>query len=308
MSAVARIMVARGVPVSGTDVKDLPVMRDLSLAGARIAVGYDAGNLGNAQTVVAGSAIRADNPELVAAREAGLPVLHRSEALAATMAGHRVVTVAGTHGKSTTTSMVTVLLQEAGLDPSFAIGANVPALGVNAAHGRSDIFVAEADESDGSFLNYRPLIAVVTNVEADHLGPLRDRRKPSSLPLIVHRAAACPWRAAGLCRRRRSPGPGRAHPASTGTTRVSTLRHFPDDADVQLHDGGPGDVRLSPAAVSPLELQVPGTAQRAERRRRLRRRPRTRGGTRRRGSGAGATSPARPAASNSRARPGRAGL
>src|SRR5688572_27395422 len=160
MSAVARIMVARGVPVSGSDAKDLPVMADLAAAGARIAVGYDAANMADAQTVVAGSAIRADNPEVMAAREAGVPVLHRSEALAATMGEDVVVTVAGTHGKSTTTSMVAVLLQGAGLDPSFAIGANVPALGVNAASGTSGIFVAEADESDGSFLNYRPSIAV----------------------------------------------------------------------------------------------------------------------------------------------------
>ncbi len=169
MSAVARIMVARGVPVSGSDAKALPVMTDLAAAGARIAVGYAAENLGDAQTVVAGSAIRPDNPELAAARAAGLTVLHRSEALAATMADDTVVAVAGTHGKSTTTSMITVLLQGAGLHPSFAIGANVPALGVNAAHGSSGIFVAEADESDGSFLNYRPTIAVVTNVEPDHL-------------------------------------------------------------------------------------------------------------------------------------------
>lgn len=169
MSAVARIMVARGVPVTGSDAKDLPVMADLAAAGAGISVGYAAGNLGTAQTVVAGSAIRADNPELKAAHAAGLPVLHRSEALAATMAEDRAVTVAGTHGKSTTTSMIAVLLQGAGLDPSFAIGANVPALGVNAASGTSDVFVAEADESDGSFLNYRPQIAVVTNVEPDHL-------------------------------------------------------------------------------------------------------------------------------------------
>lgn len=169
MSAVARIMVARGVAVSGSDAKDLPVMRDLEAQGARIAVGYDAANLGDARTVVAGSAIRADNPELLAAREAGLPVLHRSQALAALMGQDRVVTVAGTHGKTTTTSMITVLLKGIGLDPSYAIGAAVPALGVNAASGADDVFVAEADESDGSFLNYAPRIAVVTNVEADHL-------------------------------------------------------------------------------------------------------------------------------------------
>ncbi len=257
MSAVARIMVSRGVPVSGTDVKDLPVMRDLSLAGARIAVGYDAGNLGNAQTVVAGSAIRADNPELVAAREAKLPVLHRSEALAATMAGHRVVTVAGTHGKSTTTSMVAVLLKEAGLDPSFAIGANVPALGVNAAHGGSDIFVAEADESDGSFLNYRPLIAVVTNVEADHL----DHYGTPEAVFASFDAFAALLPADGVLLACADDAGARAlaeRTASTGTTRVLTYGTS-GDADVQLHDGGPGDVSVALAGdVHRLELQVPG--------------------------------------------------
>ena len=257
MSAVARIMVSRGVPVSGTDVKDLPVMRDLSLAGARIAVGYDAGNLGNAQTVVAGSAIRADNPELVAAREAGLPVLHRSEALAATMAGHRVVTVAGTHGKSTTTSMVAVLLKEAGLDPSFAIGANVPALGVNAAHGGSDIFVAEADESDGSFLNYRPLIAVVTNVEADHL----DHYGTPEAVFASFDAFAALLPADGVLLACADDAGARAlaeRTASTGTTRVLTYGTS-GDADVQLHDGGPGDVSVALGGdVHTLELQVPG--------------------------------------------------
>jgi len=257
MSAVARIMVSRGVPVSGTDVKDFPVMRDLSSAGARIAVGYDAGNLGDAQTVVAGSAIRADNPELVAARDAGLPVLHRSEALAATMAGHRVVTVAGTHGKSTTTSMVAVLLKEAGLDPSFAIGANVPALGVNAAHGASDIFVAEADESDGSFLNYRPLIAVVTNVEADHL----DHYGTPEAVFASFDAFAALLPADGVLLACADDAGARAlaeRTASQGTTRVLTYGTS-DNADIRLHDGGPGDVSVAyNGDVNKLELQVPG--------------------------------------------------
>ena len=257
MSAVARIMVSRGVPVSGTDVKDLPVMRDLSSAGARIAVGYDAGNLGDAQTVVAGSAIRADNPELLAARDAGLPVLHRSEALAATMAGHRVVTVAGTHGKSTTTSMVAVLLKEAGLDPSFAIGANVPALGVNAAHGASDIFVAEADESDGSFLNYRPLIAVVTNVEADHL----DHYGTPEAVFASFDAFAALLPADGVLLACADDAGARAlaeRTASQGTTRVLTYGTS-DNADIRLHDGGPGDVSVAyNGDVNKLELQVPG--------------------------------------------------
>ncbi|MEZ2388724.1 UDP-N-acetylmuramate--L-alanine ligase [bacterium RCC_150] len=257
MSAVARIMVARGVPVSGSDAKDLPVMKDLQDAGARIHVGYAAENLGDARTVVAGSAIRSDNPELEAAREAGLPVLHRSEALAATMGTDRVVTVAGTHGKSTTTSMVAVLLKEAGLDPSFAIGANVPALGVNAAHGSSDIFVAEADESDGSFLNYRPLIAVVTNVEADHL----DYYGTPEAVYASFDSFAALLPAHGVLFACADDDGARALAARTraaGTTRVVSYGTA-QDADIRLHDGGPGDVRIAAyGAQYPLNLQVPG--------------------------------------------------
>lgn len=257
MSAVARIMVARGLPVSGSDAKDLPVMADLAAAGARIAVGYAAANLGQAQTVVAGSAIRADNPELEAARAAGLPVLHRSEALAATMADDQVVTVAGTHGKSTTTSMITVLLQGVGMDPSFAIGANVPALGVNAAHGTSKVFIAEADESDGSFLNYRPQIAVVTNVEPDHLDHYGtaeavyeafDRFTALLPPDGVLVACADDDGALALSRRT----------LERGNTRV-VLYGTSDNAGLKLHDGGPGNVWLStPSGRFALELQVPG--------------------------------------------------
>ena len=257
MSAVARIMVARGVAVSGSDAKDLPVMAELAAAGARIGVGYAAANLGDAQTVVAGSAIRADNPELVAARAAGLPVLHRSEALAATMGDDLVVTVAGTHGKSTTTSMITVLLQGAGMDPSFAIGANVPALGVNAAHGTAGVFVAEADESDGSFLNYRPKIAVVTNVEPDHLDHYGTAeavyesfdRFTALLPADgVLIACADDAGAAALAERT----------LARGNTRV-VLYGTSAGSDLLLHDGGPGDVAVSsPAGRFALDLQVPG--------------------------------------------------
>jgi UDP-N-acetylmuramate--alanine ligase len=257
MSAVARILVARGLPVSGSDAKDLPVMADLAAAGARICVGYDAANLGDAQSVVAGSAIRPDNPELAAARAAGLPVLHRSEALAAAMAQDTAVTVAGTHGKSTTTSMITVLLQGAGLDPSFAIGANVPALGVNAASGSSPVFVAEADESDGSFLNYRPQIAVVTNVEPDHLDYYGTAeavyasfdRFTALLPADgVLVACADDAGARALAQRT----------LERGNTRV-VLYGTGDDAQVVLHDGGPGDVAITtPAGRFPLELHVPG--------------------------------------------------
>lgn len=169
VSAVARLMVARGLNVSGTDAKDLPVLHDLREAGARINVGYAAGNLGDADTVVISSIIKAGNPEYDEAVARGLRILHRSQGLAAVMEGHRVITVAGTHGKTTTTSLIASMLRTAGASPTFAIGANIAALGTNAEFGEGRIFVAEADESDASFLNYSPDVAVVTNIEADHL-------------------------------------------------------------------------------------------------------------------------------------------
>lgn len=169
MSAVARVMLGRGVAVSGSDAKDSAGLRALEALGARISVGHDPANVRDVDTVVISTAIRPDNPELAAAETTGLRIIHRSVALAAAMGGQDLVAVAGTHGKTTTTAMITVLLREAGLDPSFAIGGDVAALGVNAAAGSGTVFVAEADESDGSFLNYSPQITVVTNVEADHL-------------------------------------------------------------------------------------------------------------------------------------------
>ena len=169
MSSLARIYVARGIPVSGSDVKANREVAALRALGARVHLGNAPGNLGNADTVVVSTAIRETNPELVEARRRGLRVLHRAEALAATMVGRRAVAVAGTHGKTTTTSMLTVALQHCGADPSFAIGGSLNESGAGAHNGSGDIFVAEADESDGSFLCYAPHVAVVTNVEADHL-------------------------------------------------------------------------------------------------------------------------------------------
>jgi UDP-N-acetylmuramate--alanine ligase len=172
MSGIARILLARGVPVSGSDAKDSGTVLALRAQGARVAVGHDPANLDQLDgppTVVISTAIREDNPELAEARARRLSVLHRSEALAALMAGREVACVTGTHGKTSTTSMLTVALQHCGLDPSFAIGGDLFASGSGAHHGAGDIFVAEADESDGSFLRFRPRVAVVTNVEADHL-------------------------------------------------------------------------------------------------------------------------------------------
>ncbi|WP_131741713.1 UDP-N-acetylmuramate--L-alanine ligase [Actinomadura roseirufa] len=169
MSGIARIMLRRGIAVSGSDARDSELLGQLGNLGAKVYVGHDAAHLGDADTVVVSTAIREGNPELVAARERGLRVLHRSAALAALMAGRRAVAVAGTHGKTTTTSMLTVALQHAGADPSYCIGGQLVTTGLGADEGTGDVFVAEADESDGSFLMYSPHVAVVTNVEADHL-------------------------------------------------------------------------------------------------------------------------------------------
>nr|WP_204783174.1 UDP-N-acetylmuramate--L-alanine ligase [Kocuria palustris] len=169
MSAVARLLLAHGVSVSGSDAQESRGLAALRERGARISIGQAAGNIADARTVVVSTAIRETNPELAAAREAGLRVLHRSQALGVAMRGSQVVAVAGTHGKTTTSSMAAVALQECGQEPSWAIGAHVADLGTNAHLGRGRWFVAEADESDGSFLSYAPTIAVVTNIEPDHL-------------------------------------------------------------------------------------------------------------------------------------------
>ncbi|RAY16525.1 UDP-N-acetylmuramate--L-alanine ligase [Actinomadura craniellae] len=169
MSGIARIMLKRGIAVSGSDARDSDLLGQLAGLGAKVFVGHAAEYLGDADTVVVSTAIRPTNPELVAARERGLRVLHRSAALAALMIGRRAVAVAGTHGKTTTTSMLTVALQHAGVDPAYCIGGQLVTTGLGADEGSGDVFVAEADESDGSFLMYTPRIAVITNVEADHL-------------------------------------------------------------------------------------------------------------------------------------------
>ncbi|WP_026819642.1 UDP-N-acetylmuramate--L-alanine ligase [Arthrobacter castelli] len=169
MSAIARILLARSVTVSGSDARDSEILAQLGSLGATVHAGHNAEWAGSADTVVVSTAIRSDNPEVRAATAAGARVIHRSQALAAAMDGKSVVAVAGTHGKTTTTAMITVMLHHNGLDPSFAVGGDVAGLSVNAAHGSGDWFIAEADESDGSFLNYRPNVAVVTNVEPDHL-------------------------------------------------------------------------------------------------------------------------------------------
>ena len=170
VSAVARLLLDYGLEVSGSDAKDLPVLDELRTRGARMHVGYDPANLQDAQTVVASSIIKPGNAEYDEAVRRGLRILHRSQGLEAAMRGHeKVVAIAGTHGKTTTTSLTAHMLKSAGAQPSFAVGANIASLGTNAELGAGGFFVAEADESDASFLNYHPDIIIATNIEADHL-------------------------------------------------------------------------------------------------------------------------------------------
>jgi UDP-N-acetylmuramate--alanine ligase len=169
MSGIARIMLARGVTVSGSDSADSALLGELSAAGARVSVGHAADQLGDADTLVVSTAIRPHNPELVEAQRRGLRVLHRAAALASVMLDHQGIAVAGTHGKTTTTSMITTVLLHSGADPSYVIGGILAETGVGAAQGAGRAFVVEADESDGSFLMFSPDAAVVTSVEADHL-------------------------------------------------------------------------------------------------------------------------------------------
>jgi UDP-N-acetylmuramate--alanine ligase len=174
MSGIARILLDRGALVSGSDAKESRGLLALRARGAQVVVGHDPSSLdllpgGPTAVITTHAAIPKTNPELVEARRRDIPVVLRPKVLAMLMSGHRTVMVTGTHGKTTTTSMLIVALQHCGLDPSFAVGGDLGEAGTNAHHGSGDYFVAEADESDGSLLEYAPDVAVVTNIDVDHL-------------------------------------------------------------------------------------------------------------------------------------------
>jgi UDP-N-acetylmuramate--alanine ligase len=169
MSGIAQLLLSRGQIVSGSDVKDSAITQGLIRQGAKICIGHRAENVGDVDYVVYSSAIKDDNPEMQQARKSNIAVLKRAQALARLMADKKVICVTGSHGKTTTTSLVSHLLLEAGLSPTVAIGGNLKNINTNAAAGQGDYFVAEADESDGSFLYYEPLYAIVTNIDREHL-------------------------------------------------------------------------------------------------------------------------------------------
>ena len=169
MSGIAEVMLTLGYEVSGSDNADNAATRRLARLGARIMRGHSAANVLGTDCVVVSSAIRADNPELMEARSQRIPIMPRAAMLAELMRFRRGIAVAGTHGKTTTTSLTAAVLSEGGLDPTFVIGGQLLAAGANAKLGSGQWLVAEADESDGSFLRLNPLVAIITNIDADHL-------------------------------------------------------------------------------------------------------------------------------------------
>ena len=169
MSGIAEVLLNLGYVVSGSDIAASPVTERLQSLGARIALGHDKKNIRGADAVIVSSAVKADNPEVTAARELGIPVVPRAVMLAELMRLRRGIAIAGAHGKTTTTSLTASLLAAGGLDPTFVIGGKLNSAGANARLGTGEFLVAEADESDASFLNLTPVISAVTNIDEDHM-------------------------------------------------------------------------------------------------------------------------------------------
>jgi UDP-N-acetylmuramate--alanine ligase len=169
MSGIAEVLLNLGYAISGSDLSDSATLRRLAGLGIQTHVGHSADNVRDADAVVTSTAVKADNPEVLAARERHIPIVPRAVMLAELMRMKQGVAIAGTHGKTTTTSLVASVLAEAGLDPTFVIGGRLNSAGANAQLGTGDYIVVEADESDASFLNLLPVMAVVTNIDADHM-------------------------------------------------------------------------------------------------------------------------------------------
>jgi UDP-N-acetylmuramate--alanine ligase len=169
MSGIAEVLLNQGYEISGSDISASPSVRRLTEAGAEVFLGHSESNIENADVVVKSSAVTIENPEIASARERGIPVVRRAEMLAELMRYRHGIAIAGTHGKTTTTSLITAILAEDGLDPTFVVGGRVNSVGTNAKLGGSRYLVAEADESDASFLHLQPMVSVVTNIEEDHM-------------------------------------------------------------------------------------------------------------------------------------------
>ena len=189
MGGIAEVMVNLGYSVSGSDMARNALVQRLESLGARVFIGHDESNVEGVDVVVVSSAISKDNPEVVVARRNRVPVIRRAEMLGELMRFKQGIAIAGTHGKTTTTSLVASLLTEGGLDPTYVIGGKLTSSSTNAYLGQSEWLVAEADESDASFLSLQPVIAIVTNIDADHLSSYEndfDRLKNAFVEFLQH--------------------------------------------------------------------------------------------------------------------------
>lgn len=255
MSGIARLFLAAGHTVSGSDRSENHNTEALRELGATVTIGHDAANLGSADALVFTTALWPDNPEYLLAKERGLPLLHRSQALAWLINSQRLVAVAGAHGKTTSTGMIITALLELGADPSFVNGGVIQSLGVSAAAGTGDLFVVEADESDGSFLLYQTAVALITNVDADHLDHYGDH-DAFDAAFVEFASKATEFVAASSD----DPGVQRVL-AALADTRVITFGES-ESADVRvidIADSGPVSFTLHyDGEVFPAQLAVPG--------------------------------------------------
>ena len=256
MRNLARLLHARGIAVRGSDIKASKGLEELAEAGAEIWVGHDPARLGSPDVVIISSAIGEADPELRAARDRGVPVWARQQALVALAAGHRSIAISGTHGKTTTTSMIAVLLDRAGLDPSYLIGGDMNESGSGARSGDGDLFVFEADESDGSFLLTRPHIGVVTNVDVDHVDFYPGGREE------IEAAFATFVRGCGTVVACGDDAGVRSVLADAGTPSVRYGLEQGNDLVVTVEELGPtgasGTIRDASGAEAAIRLQVDG--------------------------------------------------
>ncbi|MBD5653739.1 MAG: UDP-N-acetylmuramate--L-alanine ligase, partial [Candidatus Eremiobacteraeota bacterium] len=259
MSALARILLQRGVRVTGSSDRRTALTERLVEEGARVVIGHDAGNIAGAETVVISTAIAADNPELVAARGRGIDVIHRGDLLAHVMHDRRGIAIAGTHGKTTTTAMVACVLEAGLLDPTVVVGGERVDTSTNAHDGKGAWLVSEADESDLSFLNLRPEIAVVTNIENDHIAS--DAEFPRMVAAFERFAAGVPKNGCvfiGIDEPRASALAGRPRDARTRTFGFAATADIRAAAARYEHFGARFEVWLRNARVGEITLAVPG--------------------------------------------------
>ena len=259
MSAIAHILLARGERVTGSDVSESPLLDELRRQGATIAVGHDAQNVNGARTVIVSSAIDSANPEYVHAKECGIPIVRRGEMLRRIMEGVRGIAICGTHGKTTTTAMTSAVLRAGGVDASLVLGGVDVVTGTNAHNGRAPWFLTEADESDGSFALLKPAIAVVTNIENDHLSS--DAELPKLVAQFNDFLAKLPEDGVAIA------GVDNVHSRSiAGETRSARTVTFgiEHEADVRASGirysglGSSFDVIAGGVCLGTVELQVPG--------------------------------------------------